>query len=283
MLRKNHFLFALVMSFSASAFALVGGPFDNGDYSQLLDDQGVYQASFTMTNGLGFAQFGSNVSLGPSISTSGGSGGSTSQTTNSTIGTILNRSVIYYKGLTYFGMATGMVDLEHKTITGITNGTSDVTLNQSSSSNGGNVIFGTSSNVNASTNVITNGGLGYTCNTAWNGVVTESTNDLTFHGDGTLTVLNPDLSSQIFQALSNLIAAIPQAATQNQLTSLSVTGNLNNAFSLTPVGQIVQGINVLLTLNTTSNNIPTTQTILDNSDTVPIHVSGSRKFFLSTR
>lgn len=280
MLRKNHFLLALVMSFSASAFALTGGPFDNGDYSQLLDDQAIYQATFTMKNGLGFAQFGSNVSLGPTISGSTGGGGS-QQTTNSSIGSVLDRSVIYYKGLTYFGTATGMVDLERKTISGITNGTTDVTLSQSSSSQSNSLFIGSSSSVNASSNVITNGGIGLTCNTEWSGTVTESSSMLRFDGKGKLTVLNPDLSSQIYSALASLIGAIPAAASNNQISSLSVTGI--DFFSITPVGQIVTGINTLLTLDVSNATVPSTDTISQNSDTVDMTVAGSRKFFLSSR
>lgn len=277
MLRKNHLLFALVMSFSASAFALVGGPFDNGDYNQLLDDRAVYQASLTMTNGLGMLQFGSNVSLGPTLA-AGGSTSSTTQTNNS-IGTVLDRSVIYYKGVVYFGMATGMVDLERKTITGFTNGSPNASLSQSTASS----ASGTAGTAGLSANqiVVSNGGLGFTCNTAWTAHITESSSMLKFDGSGTLTIINPDINAQIFSAVVNLVAAIPSAASSTTSSGTGSTG--------TSVTALTNAINSLITLATdgtldsVASDTASADAVYQTTENVPIKVSGSRKYFLSTR
>ncbi len=223
MFRKNHILFALVMSFSASAFALVGGPFDNGDYNELLDADGIYQWTAYLSNGLGQGQFASGVSLGPSIA-NGGGGSNSTQTTNSSVGTVSDRSIYYYKGVTFFGGCFGMVDMSQKTISCVTNGQSEVTLSQqgASTSTGGILLIGTASNVNATTNVVNNGSLGFVANSEWNGTIGPVQPTLKFKGEGQLTVLSPDVQP----LLSNLAQQIVQAATG---TAVNVAASLAGA------------------------------------------------------
>jgi len=258
MFRKNHILLALVLSFSASAHALTGGPFDNGDYSQLLDQNGVYQWTAYFSNGIGQGQFQSGVSLGPSISSSGTSG-SSQQTTNSNIGTISERSMFYFKGVTFFGGCFGLVDLSSKTISCVTNGQSEVSLSQTSTSATTATVIGTATNVNATTNVVNNGNVGFVANSEWSGKIDSTNPTLKFTGTGQLTVLSPSvqpLLSNLAQQIITAGAGTSGSSTAASLNVLSTTAFLNN---VTP-----------LTLTQVS----------DQSESVDMTVSGVRKFFL---
>ncbi len=184
MLLKKSLLVALAMSFSASAFALVGGPFDNGDFSQLLDQNGIYQWVASFPNGLGQGQFNDASSVGPTLT------GSTSgtATTNTGIGTVQDRSIFYYKGVTFFGQCFGQVDLSSKTISCVTNGSSDTTISTSSSSSNGSST-GQQTATSASGTITDNGNLGMVANSEWNGNITSTNPTLVFHGTGQLTVI----------------------------------------------------------------------------------------------
>ncbi len=212
MLRKNHLLFALVMSFSASAFALVGGPFDNGDFSELLDQNGIYQWVASFPNGLGQGQFNDTTSVGPTLT------GSTSgtATTNTGIGTVQDRSIFYYKGVTFFGQCFGQVDLSSKTISCVTNGSSDTTISTSSSSSNGSTT-GQQSATSASGTITNNGNLGMVANSEWNGNITSTNPTLVFHGTGQLTVIPPNVQS--------LIGSLAQSVISSQNSSSSSSGS----------------------------------------------------------
>jgi len=246
MFRKNYLLLALVMSFSASAFALSGGPFDNGDYSQLMDDQGIYQWTAYMNNGLGEGQFASNNNLGASIT-----GGSTtgSQVGNSEIGTALNRCIYYYKGVTYFGSSFGIVDMSRKKISCVTNGSTQVTIStQASASATGTTA---SSAITASSTVVSNGGINFVANSEWSAEIGATQPVLQFHGEGELTILQPSASALIAQLAQQII-------TQNQSTTLT---------QLAAASAILQPDNL--------------DTVQADSTQEHITVSGSRKYFLT--
>src|SRR5262245_57971577 len=111
-------LFALFTGLSAlfatPAFAVVGGPFDNGGYSLLFEANGVYQAVLTYKNGSGFAYFTPDNSLSPELTNSQGSNGTTQNNNTQLLTaqlTVANRSFLYYKGVTYLGMCTGYMDI----------------------------------------------------------------------------------------------------------------------------------------------------------------------------
>jgi hypothetical protein len=114
MKRISFLLAALTLGLSTHASAWTGGPFDNGDYSILLERGGVYQCTFSFRNGSGMALFNENNSFETATGT-----------TVTGMFSINNRSVFYYKGVTYFGTATGIVDVDARRVTGFTNGSSD--------------------------------------------------------------------------------------------------------------------------------------------------------------
>jgi hypothetical protein len=250
------FLFALAAV--PQAQAIVGGPFDNGDYSQTLDNNGIYQAAFRFPNGSGFAQFGTNVDMTTyvDISTAGGTG------VRSSVYSILNRSLIYYKGVTYLGTASGMVDHERKTIQGYTNGNSDVRTTAATNTGGG----GNQNQTAATQALMNNGGLNFPCNTNWKAKITTTHPVLRFSGTGELTVLNPSLDQVAYAAITAIINSQQNAGGTNQA-----------------VGPQISAIIAAIAAAQASDVIPSTDSVKDNSDTVKITVFGSRQFFLGRR
>ncbi len=261
MKRISLLLASLTLGVASTASALVGGPFDNGDYSALLDNSGVYQAAFRFENGSGFAQFGTNVDIATfvDINSTGGTGlrGSTFS--------YLNRSIIYYKGVTYLGTAFGTVDHASKRIEGVTNGNSDVRTNSQS---GGNNQNNSQSLAAATTSLLNNGGVGFPCNTRWRAKITATKPIVRFSGTGELTVINPSLDQVAYAAIVALLTGSQNASTSGQTLSVAA--------------QMQQLINAVTDPNA-SSVIPSADKIADTSDVVPMTVFGSRQFFVGRR
>jgi hypothetical protein len=256
---------ALLSGTKASAF--VGGPFDNGDYSGLLDNNGIYQTALQFSNGSGFAQFGNNVDVALFVDFN-----SSGTFTRGSTYSFLNRSIIYYKGVTYLGTCMGMVDHEAKTVQGTTNANSDVNTTTVN-----NNFLGTGTGTTAATTTLqNNGGAGLTCNTNWNCKITKSYPVLRYSGSGELSVLNPSLGQVTLQAISAIING---------------NGNNNNGGGII-IGVVLDSIGEQISdlLDAVSSNqaaiegiIPTAQQIRDNSDHVPLKAFGSRIFFIGRR
>jgi hypothetical protein len=290
MLKKIQLLFAFALALPAASYGLVGGPWDNGDYSQILDETGIYQATLRFSNGQGFCQFGSNVSVSTfrdlTLATSGVGSGINLNASN---GSYLNRSLIYYKGVTYLGSCYGTSDMVNNLIEGITNGNSDVTTVNAS----GAATTTTAATAVSTTNVlVANGTRSFTCNTAWSAKITTKKPVLKFNGKGQLTVLNPDGIAQVTPAVNALLATLG-GLTVPQLTAAppaGSTGNPNvnaiiNTINQINTGQVTSPNNFAPTIGSLADAIPKTTAELTekNSDQVPLTVFGIRKFFLSTR
>ncbi len=82
------------------AHAIVGGPWDNNNFNQV--NQGTYQATMVMRNGLGMARFTDNMDAAQF--------------------SLVNQSVVFYQGIVYLGGAFGNVDWVNYEVNGITNG-----------------------------------------------------------------------------------------------------------------------------------------------------------------
>lgn len=253
MIKKISLLLGLIAALPVSSFAWVGGPFDGGDYNQLLDDRGIYQAAFRMQNGSGFMQFGVNVDLGPSVSTQNTGGGNSSLSTS--IGSYLNRSIVYYKGVIFFGNATGMVDHPARKVRGFTNAQSEVTLSASTSGSDGDL---------SATNAIAVNGLGLVANVAFEADITSTHPELRFSGKGELVVINPSAQQVIYQAI------------------LSAINNYQPADGETIDQQITNLLNALKG-DDLKNNVPTASATYEASEIVPLTVYGQRKYFLARR
>lgn len=265
--------FVMALVAAPQAHALVGGPFDNGDYSATFDNSGIYQASFRFKNGSGFAQFGTNVSIQPYIDPTAGGG----TTVPNTAYSVLNRSVFYYKGLTFLGTATGTVDHERKQITGFTNGNSDVTSSATTSTSS---FFFQNSTTSASNSLLNNGSVGMPCNSQWHAKITTSKPILRFSGEGELTVINPSLQQLAFQGLERIINEYDFSPTVN-----AGGGNGNNFVLFISIGEqiadLVDGMNTALASDELFTN--SLDSIRDSADVVKMQVFGSRQFFLGTR
>ena len=244
---------------AANAFALVGGPFDGNDYGQSLDDQGIYQAGFRFKNGLGFAQWGLNVSMSGNIN----QGNSGQSSTNLTLGTYLNRSVIYYKGVTYVGAAFGMTDHDRGIVQGTTNGYSEASF--SSSGTGGT---NGNTTLSLSQTASYNGGRGFVANTSFECKITAKSPILKFNGSGELSVLSPDGNGIISALAQTIVNQNTNQTLQNLATALSTTIPTASG-GTTTLAQILGGSNVTDTFAA--------------ADIVRMTVFGERKFFLSVR
>jgi hypothetical protein len=272
MIRKFAISFLSVLALPLSSYALSGGPFDNGDYGGLLDDQGIYQYAMRFKNGSGFAQFGNNVSLAPATSTTGGS----SASGNLKISTNLDRSLVYYKGVTYYGNCSGMADIARRKIDSITNGFSDATVSSSSSSSGT-----TGTTAVSATSVLVKNGLNQPCNTQFTGVIYSVKPVLKFRGEGELTVIiAPQASSgatnindTLYNAITAIINSIPTVAASNNSTVSATVTALQNFITAIP--------SMLTAVNTSGLTQPGSSSI--TYDTVHMTAYGSRRFFVSQR
>ncbi len=202
------------------AFAITGGPFDNGSYSILDERNGVYEAAYTFKNGSGYSQWTADNSQGDSA-------GQGTFTPNIGAGSLLtasgstsnaNRTVLYYKGVTYFGSAFGQVDTTKRTIQGFGNATSDFsTATTTTTQQQG--IFTTASSSAFSTNTVVSSGRNYSANLNWTGKITETTPQLRFTGTGELGIIAPNgseaIASLAYTGYQNLIDAISRSVSSS--------------------------------------------------------------------
>lgn len=246
------------------AQAWVGGPFDNGDYSATLDDQGVYQASIRYKNGSGYVQWANNADLGPSASSGSSSSSSTTTTATSSVGSYLNRAVLYYKGVAFFGNATGMSDMEAREVTCVFNSQSEVTLDEQSSTSSQTT---TSSTVNASSSVVNNGGRGFVANGNFVAKITKTYPQLRFSGTGQLTLINPDAQSIIADLAQQIAESLSEISSDEDSTVV-----------LTDVFDFLSDPDFLAAITP-----KTIDEVSESSETLKMTVTGSRRYFLSSR
>ncbi|CAN5891074.1 hypothetical protein BH11VER1_BH11VER1_00730 [soil metagenome] len=186
----------LLVAFVATpkAQAEVGGPFDNGDFNIILEREGVYQATFSFSNGSGMAMFAQDNSF--------------EAATASTVAgqfALHNRSVFYYKGVTYYGTCTGIIDVSAKRVTGFTNGNSDygaasVSVDAQAGVSGSRASIGS------------NGQAGFIANSQFNAKITSTAPILRFKGKGEISFMG-----------------VPQIDELRAMALAINTGNLNPA------------------------------------------------------
>lgn len=257
MKRISLLLAALTFGLGTHAQAWTGGPFDNGDYSILIERGGVYQCTFSFSNGSGMAMFNENNSFEPA-----------SATTVTGMFSINNRSVFYYKGVTYYGTATGIVDVDARRVTGFTNGSSDYSAGTSAVS--ANPQAGTaSSRIN---NISYNGNLGYVANSTFTAKINATRPALRFRGSGTVTFMGFPQTEDLRTVLQNLINDLTAAPT------IPTTG--------TPPPTTAQAANAAAVTEVILNYITRTTAEVDNPSSLQAYqeshkmrVFGSRRFF----
>lgn len=190
MLKKVTFYFGLALAMKVNAFAWVGGPFSNGGFDTLIEQNGVYQATFSFKNGSGYAYFTPDNDITPSVGT--GTAAASTTTLSSE-----NRSILYYKGITFVGMATGTSDIDKRKISGYTNGYSEYTASTTSTDDDGTVS-------SSGTIVSNTGGFSYTANVNFTAKITNTHPQIRFRGKGELAVISPNGDA----AASEIIAAL---------------------------------------------------------------------------
>lgn len=220
---KKIFLMIQVAAMSAGipAFGWVGGPFENGDAGILLERGGFYQATFTYKNGNGYSIWTADAQLDADPSLDRGSL-VTPASVNTTVDHQANRTVLYYKGLTYAGGANGSLDLDRRQIQGFFNASSDLspaTAGQNFNS-AGNGFFAVTSGSGAqnSTSSVVASGRSFVSNGSWEAKITETHPSMRFEGKGEIVFFGPngadttanlavDGYTRLVQAISTSVAS----------------------------------------------------------------------------
>lgn len=271
---------SLALFSSSDALAFVGGPFDNGENSVLMERGGFYQCQFSFRNGNGYGVFTPDAQIFGGLAGASGSGGA-GQTafysqgslyTNNSFDTTrnANRSVFYYKGVTYVGGCFGIADVEARSVTGTCNATSDAAVTTSQQNVSGN----TASSIEVGSVVVSNG-TGFTLNCGWEGKIYRTHPTLRFRGKGELSVLSPTGNSAItnlaFQSYQGLIGAI--------VSSVSNSGGQVGFSGATYTAAQAAIDNALNSLRNQINTAGGTDATLREADIAPLYVTGSRRYF----
>lgn len=235
-MKKIFLLIQLVaLTVGLKAHAISGGPFDNDSSSILLERDGYYQATFSFPNGSGFAvftpdsQYNSAALTLLGVTTSGGGTSSNASQSNGAFGRSslytantgtlhsANRSVFYYKGVTYIGSCFGTSDIEARKIIVDCNASSDESTTTASLQSG---LF--TSTLVTSTTAITTSNTGFIINLGADCDITDTAPTLKFSGSGEMTVIAPNATTTVSQlaysGYSQLITAIVNAVNNNTTT-----------------------------------------------------------------
>jgi hypothetical protein len=278
-----------VLSAGSSAFALVGGPFDNGDYNVLLERAGYYQSSYSFKNGSGYSLFSPDnlqgaLLQGQAITPNISSGAlSTPGRQQGVPANNANRTVIYYKGITYFGSAFGEVDIQSRRISGYGNASSDFAV--SSVQTQQQAGFFSQSNVTSfSSATVTASGRSYVANVNWQGKITATQPQLRYSGSGEIAIISPTGQAAIaglaFEGYSGLISAINQAVSQLNSTNADVVVGFGfGDSSYDPYGDAQVAINSALTNLTPYLNGTGPNSSFRESEVFKIKTTGYRRFF----
>ncbi len=246
----------------------------------MLERGSFYQCQFSFKNGNGYGIFTPDAQLtgglrGAGTGAGGGAGGQASFYDSGALYTNnsfdaqrnANRSVFYYKGVTYFGTCFGMPDIEARTIVGSANATSDP--DAVSTSQGG----GSGGSLQNTSTIIENN-TGFSLNCGWEAKIHRTKPTLRFRGKGELAVLSPtgnsSLTNLAFDAYRSLIGAIVQS-----------TSNLQNATNA-PVNftSSQQAIDQALdSLRDKVSETSGTDATYREADVTPLLVNGTRRYF----
>ena len=221
--------------------ALTGGPFDNGTFSSLTVAGGIFQATLSFKNGSGFVYFTPNNQLAPSTATTTAVGGFFSFGTSSTTVTpselsIANRSIVYYKGFVFAGMATGEVDFAANSLN----------CEFNASSERGSTVSATNFGItaNQTTTIVAGSGTNYVCNGTFDATITSQVPQPVFKGGGQIAFVSPDGFSASSQVISTVLQAA-FSASNTALTTLAttyITNQIPTTISTTFQGPPVGGV-----------------------------------------
>ena len=209
-------------AFSTPASAWVGGPFDNGFHSDALERNSIYQAAFSLANGSGYCYFSPEAMVAPETAVS--------TTVFDARGSVRNRAVLYYKGVTYVGSAMGMVDGEARRVECEMNGSSELSVQAQNNNNNNNnsFVLGASSSAPSVLGQVVSNNRSFTFNGSFEAKIYQTAPSLRFRGKGTLAFLSPtsadSLAGLAFTSYSGLIQAIISFVGGSTLQSGAQTG-----------------------------------------------------------
>jgi hypothetical protein len=279
MMMKKIFLAiaSVALMSNSNVWAIGGGPFDNGETGGLLMERGgFYQCQFSFRNGNGYGIFTPDSFLGgnlpnPNQSLSGSSqqigvfnrGSLYTPNSANGLGHNANRSVFYFKGVTYVGGCFGYVDMHSRDVQGTCNASSNETITQQTLSQNNGGLINASQTAQTSQPLVINA-KGNILNIGWTGKVIDQRPNLRFRGKGEMTVVETgrDVKQLASTAYSGLLDAIVSSVSNS-----TTTPNYTAA---------QQAIDDALT---------SLQTILSGPDTLvepevhPVRVTGNRRFF----
>lgn len=264
----KRFILPLILGLSAlagNANAWVGGPFDNGNHGAGLENGAIYQATLTLANGSGYLYFSPDAAIAPDSGTA--------PTNYAPRGAINNRSVIYYKGVTYIGSAFGMVDGEARHVEGSLNGSSEVTFS-TTTQNTNNNFFTFSQTQTSVSSALVSSTRSFTVNGNFIAKVYQTAPSFRFRGKGELVFLSPTTPDSItglaYNAYSRFIDAIINF--YGSVTSITTT----NIASFFLGGQ--DAINNALTALTPYLSLGSIDNSYTNAKKVFMRVNGTRRY-----
>ena len=198
-MKKLIAIFTMVAMQSTPALAWTGGPWSGNTYNNSVT--GIFGGSMTMKNGAGIFRF--------------------SSTESAQLGAF-NSSMIYYKGITFFGSCQATIDFEGKTVDGMTNGSAfnrnpgpsqnrttpivDNNPNFSPGTTGANaaytvplrpsIVAGEATPANFSLTSVGGSGPVGIANTSWSGKLTSTSPNVRFKAKGEANFLGPQPITQ---------------------------------------------------------------------------------------
>ena len=281
MMKKIFLTIASVALMSNSnVWALAGGPFDNGDPGGVLMERGgFYQCQFSFRNGNGYGLFTPDSYLGGNLPNANNTGASSSQqigifsrgslyTQNSggaALGHNANRSVFYFKGVTYVGGCFGFVNTEARDVQGTCNASSNEQITQQTLSQNTGGLINASQTATTQQPLVINA-TGNILNIGWTGKIIDTRPNLRFRGKGEMSVVETgrDVQQLATTAYSGLLDAIVQSVS-------NADGDSPLVYSEAQVA-IEAALTALQTrLDTSSQQ--------DLTETHPVRVTGNRRFF----
>jgi hypothetical protein len=281
MMKKIFLTIASVALMSNSnVWALAGGPFDNGDPGGVLMERGgFYQCQFSFRNGNGYGLFTPDSYLGGNLPNANNTGASSRQqigifnrgslyTQNSggaALGHNANRSVFYFKGVTYVGGCFGFVNTEARDVQGTCNASSNEQITQQTLSQNTGGLINASQTATTQQPLVINA-TGNILNIGWTGKIIDTRPNLRFRGKGEMSVVETgrDVQQLATTAYSGLLDAIVQSVS-------NADGDSPLVYSEAQVA-IEAALTALQTrLDTSSQQ--------DLTETHPVRVTGNRRFF----
>ena len=194
----------------STALAWVGGPYSNNTYDGL--DGGVFGGTIRGSHTSGIFKFsqGNEAYVSP-----------------------FGDSIVYHKGLTYYGECFGNVDFDSKTVSGVTNGSSaGANQNDPNSSPQYRNLFGGGFGVQNGTatqlglNTIDVGATAQfpilTANSYWNGKITQSKQTMRFKASGEMSFISAATETSTFSRVSS--SGVFENPRFDDLTGLNIIG-----------------------------------------------------------